>query len=244
MKKPLLVLALCLSVAIPCFAAERAALRGPEEIKQPTENVARDAALKDLSSLTLVPAVSLRTISSTASLAANSFSPPLAAAAPAPEPKFIYGSRDDYRFQLGFAYTYVRFRSSLIDASLNGINTSLVWYANEWFGVEGDVAAAFSSKMIFDREHVKFLTITGGPRIAWRQRKWEPFMHFLAGFVHLQPQTLGNDRTALAYTAGGGVDLRWRPQLSFRIQGDWVRTRLFSETQNNYQIAAGLVFHF
>jgi len=40
------------------------------------------------------------------------------------------------------------------------------------------------------------------------------------------------------------VDLRWRPQLSFRIQGDWVRTRLFSETQNNYQVAAGVVFHF
>src|SRR5262249_23188160 len=36
---------------------------------------------------------------------------PSADPAPKPEPKFYYGNNDDYRFQLGVGYEYVRFRS-------------------------------------------------------------------------------------------------------------------------------------
>ena len=38
-------------------------------------------------------------------------------ATPSPKPKFIYGGRDDYRWQLSLAATWVRFRSSVFNAS-------------------------------------------------------------------------------------------------------------------------------
>jgi hypothetical protein len=43
---------------------------------------------------------------------------------------------------------------------------------------------------------------------------------------------------------GGGADYRFLPRLSLRLEVDYVRTRLFSQWQNNGQAAAGIVFHF
>jgi hypothetical protein len=29
-----------------------------------------------------------------------------------------------------------------------------------------------------------------------------------------------------------------------RVEGDWVRTQLYSQSQNNFQVVTGAVFHF
>jgi hypothetical protein len=34
------------------------------------------------------------------------------------------------------------------------------------------------------------------------------------------------------------------PRFSWRLQGDWVRSQLYSQTQNNIQIVSGVVLHF
>ena len=44
---------------------------------------------------------------------------------------------------------------------------------------------------IFDREHVKLLVYGAGPKIAWREKKWEPWAHLIVGGSHEQPQTAG-----------------------------------------------------
>ena len=44
--------------------------------------------------------------------------------------------------------------------------------------------------------------------------------------------------------AGGGVDFRLHSRLSLRGEGDWLYTTYFSQTQNNFQLVAGVVFHF
>src|SRR5207245_9048674 len=101
-----------------------------------------------------------------APVAATEPAVPLAAAepaAPSPKPKFVYGSRDDYRWQLGLAVTWVRFRSSIFNASAVGFKTSVSYFTNEWFGVEGNVTAAFAPQ-IFDREHVKIAIYGAGPK--------------------------------------------------------------------------------
>jgi len=54
---------------------------------------------------------------------------------PSPEPKFLYGGRDDYRWQLGLGVTWFRFRSSLFNANAIGLNTSVVYFTNDWFGI-------------------------------------------------------------------------------------------------------------
>jgi hypothetical protein len=165
------------------------------------------------------------------------------AAAPAPEPKFVFGGRDDYRIQLAIGLAVERFHSSIFNATAIGENTEAAYFTNNWFAFEGNVSATFAPE-IFQNEHVKLLTYGAGPKIAWRQSKWEPWMHAILGGAHEQPQTAGNSRNAFAIQAGGGVDYRINPRLSARAEVDWVRTSFFSQTQNNVQFSTGIVFHF
>ena len=164
-------------------------------------------------------------------------------ASPSPQPRYLYGGRDDYRWELGLAASWLRFRSSVFNASAVGISTSVVYFTNEWFGVEGNITAVFAPT-IFQNEHVKIATYGAGPKIAWRQKKWEPWLHGIFGGAHEQPQIAGQSRNSYAIKAGGGADYRWNPRLSFRLEGDYVRTGFFNGSQNNFQLAGGLVFHF
>lgn len=166
-------------------------------------------------------------------------------AAPEPaKPKLLWGERDDYRFQLGVGFEYMHFNSRAFDADLLGINTSLTYYTNSWFGVEGDVPVGFSTGTYFNGAHAKIVGGLGGVHLGGRRAKWEPWAHGLVGGSHLQPQTAGGGRTSFMTIVGGGVDYRLQARVSVRFEGDWVYTRYFSETQNNFQGVVALVLHF
>lgn len=164
-------------------------------------------------------------------------------AVPEPRPKFLYGGRDDYRWQLGIGATWERFRSKVFNASAVGVNTSVAYFTNDWFGIEGDITATYAPE-IFQKEHVKLINYVGGPKIAWRQRRWEPWVHVLVGGSHEQPQTAGNSKSAFAAQFGGGADFRWNPRLSFRLGADYLHTNFFKSSQNNFLLGGGIVFHF
>jgi len=164
-------------------------------------------------------------------------------AAAAPQPKFVFGARDDYRWQLGVGVEYFRFESSRIYASLVGLNTTVTYFTNDWFAVEGNLVTGFAPE-IYDREHVKYFGGGGGIRIGSRRARWEPWGHALVGGGHLQPQTADASRTALMVQAGGGVDFRMNSRLSLRAEGDYVFNTFFSQHQNDFEAVAGVVFHF
>lgn len=167
-----------------------------------------------------------------------------ASSVPPPATKFLYGSRDDYRFQLGVGYEFVRFRSAAFDANLHGLHTSLTYYTNDWFGVEGSVVGAFGPT-IFANDRTKYLLYAFGPKIVWRGHRWEPWSHALFGGLHMIPQVAGGfSKNAFAMQLGGGADYRYLPQLSFRFNADYVRSQLYSTSQNNFQFGAGVVFQF
>lgn len=174
---------------------------------------------------------------------------PGAAAAPAPEPaatpRYIFGERDDYRWQLGVGFAFMRFQSSAISSSMVGLNTTLTYYTNSWFGVEGDTVETFSPGTYgAGAYHAKFFGGAGGFRIGGRRAKWEPWAHALVGGSHLQPQTAAGGRNALMAKAGVGVDYRVHSRLSLRVETDWVYTAYFSQSQNSFQGMAGVVLHF
>ena len=169
--------------------------------------------------------------------------PTPAAAEPAAKPRYIFGSRDDYRWQLGVGVEFFRFQSNVIDSSMVGLNTTLTYYTNSWFAVEGNVVTGFAPE-IYDKEHVKLFGGGGGIRIGGRRSWWEPWGHALVGGSHLQPQTADGSRNSLLVQAGGGVDFRLHARLSLRAEGDWVYTSYFHQTQNNFQGVAGIVLHF
>lgn len=162
---------------------------------------------------------------------------------PAPDPKFLYGGRDDFRWQLAVGADWLRFRSNIFNASAVGIKSSVTYFMNDWFGVEGNVLTAFAPE-IFQAEHVKLLTFGGGPKIAWRERRWEPWAHAIVGGAREFPQVAGQGRTSFATELGGGADYRFNPRFSGRLEADWVHTSFFSHTQNNFELMGGIVFHF
>ena len=57
---------------------------------------------------------------------------PEAPAAPAAKPKFVFGDRDDYRWQLGFGVEVFRFLSSRFVATMAGTNTMVTYFTNGW----------------------------------------------------------------------------------------------------------------
>ncbi len=199
--------------------------------------------------------VSNDAVSSAAAKSANKLASPVVVTAlalpfdaaepalPSPRPKFLYGGRDDYRWELGLGVAWLRFRSSVFNASAVGINTSVTYFTNEWFGIEGNVTAAFAPT-IFQNEHVKIATYGAGPKVTWRQKQWEPWLHGIFGGAHEQPQIADQSRNSYVIKAGGGADYRWNPRISFRLEGDYVRTGFFSQSQNDFQLSGGIVFHF
>jgi hypothetical protein len=219
-------------------------------------NVAQDFAATSAAKATLLDALAAAdTVSLPTPRSSNTFSTPSVVtalalpredadpASPAPTPRFLYGGREDYRWELGLAFTWMRFQSSIVNASLVGLNTSVTYFTNEWFAIEGGISATVAPTILAN-EHVKILTFGVGPKIAWRQKQFEPWMHALIGGAHEQPQFAGVGRNGYAIKAGAGVDYRWNPRLSFRVEADYVRTGFFSQSQNGYQVAGGIVFHF
>src|SRR5882724_9672748 len=160
----------------------------------PTLQVDRGNAAQDFAATAAARAMPLSdlaaadTFSSPAAKPANSFAAPVVTtalamplengepASPPPQPKFLYGGRDDYRWELGLGATWLRFRSTVFNASAVGVNISVVYFTNEWFGIEGNITAAFAPT-IFANEHVKIATYGAGPKVAWRQKQWEPWLH-------------------------------------------------------------------
>lgn len=175
--------------------------------------------------------------------------PAVPAARPSPAkpkpkmPKFVFGDRDDYRWQLYLGVEFYRFLSNIYNASMVGTNTTLDYYTNSWFAVEGSIVTGFAPPVL-DNEHVKYFGGGGGIRIGGRRNQFEPWAHALVGGSHLQPQTAGNSRSALSAQAGIGLDYRLNSRLSLRAELDWVYTTFFGQTQNNFQGTTGAVFHF
>ena len=164
-------------------------------------------------------------------------------AAPAARPKYVFGERDDYRWQLALGVEFFRFQSGVFNASMVGLNTTVSYYTNDWFALEGNLVTGFAPE-IYDREHVKYFGGAGGIRIGTRKARFEPWGHALVGGGHLQPQTAGNSKGALTVTGGIGLDYRLHARLSLRAEADYVYSQFFNQTQNNFQGVAAVVFHF
>jgi hypothetical protein len=161
----------------------------------------------------------------------------------APRPRFVFGSRDDFRWQLALGVALVRFRSPFYYATAVGVNTSLTYFTNEWFAVEGSLTTAFAPR-IYVNEHVKYAGYGAGPKIAWRGKKWEPWAHAIVGGLHIVPKTANNSESGFELQIGGGADYRIFPHLSARVELDWLKTHVFGAWENSGQANADIVFHF
>jgi len=237
MKRLVLVtfVALAVSVALP---AQQASLLNFDRVAQPSF-LAGHSSTSDVS---LVPS-----LAAPATLPAPSLSAVPSAALPDAPAAPQYGGGGDvgYRWHLATGYELVHFESTAFSANLSGIHTALAYSFTDWFALEGSIVAAFGGD-VFGGEMTKFAMYTGGGRIQWDRtpHRWSPWAHVLVGGVHVNPQLAHVSKDGFALQAGGGVDWSLNPRLSFRGEADYVRTQLYSETQNNYQAGVGVVLHF
>lgn len=180
-------------------------------------------------------------IANPAPLFSSSSSMPALAPSVPPVPGSEFAA--NFRWQISVGVDWLRFQSSIFNANAVGAASSLTYFTNEWLAVEGDVTTAFAPE-IYNKEHVKLLVYGAGPKIARRGGRWEPWAHVLVGGSHEQPQTADNPRNAFAVVLGGGTDYRFNVRFSARLEGDWVRTSFFSQSQNNFQLTGGVVLNF
>ena len=95
-------------------------------------------------------------------------------------------------------------------------------------------------------ERTKYVLYAGGARISWgpSRKRLTPWAHALVGGVHLNPQVANSSKNSFAVQVGGGADWAYNSRVSLRAEADYVRSTLYSSTQNNFQIGLGAVIHF
>ena len=85
-----------------------------------------------------------------------------------------------------------------------------------------------------------------GPRVSITVGKLTPFAEIMGGVGHMNTggSLTGPSDTSFASAVGGGIDYRVFHPLAVRLEGDYVTTRFFGDTQNNFRLSTGVVFHF
>lgn len=82
-----------------------------------------------------------------------------------------------------------------------------------------------------------------GPRVSVSVGPVRPFAEAMFGLSHVNTNGFGSDNS-FATAIGGGLDYRVFHLLAWRIEGDYIRSSLFSGTQQNARITTGLVLRF
>ena len=165
------------------------------------------------------------------------FAEPPAAGGAIPQTTPIHYDTRQGDFELGFSFSYLRFRSSQFDTNTYGMTTDATYFVRNWLGVEGSVSSGFGVGS-------RSLLYGGGPRIVWASgQRVRPWAHVVAGGVHMFPQTAFSNN-GFAVKLGGGVDFPLRSWLWARAEANYVRSQLYAAGQNNLFFAVGIVYRF
>jgi hypothetical protein len=82
-----------------------------------------------------------------------------------------------------------------------------------------------------------------GPRVSKTYGKWRLFAHAMGGIQ--QTRSGGETFHPVAIDGGGGADRKLPfKNFSWRLQFDYVHTRLLSQNQNEYRGSTGIVWRF
>jgi opacity protein-like surface antigen len=151
----------------------------------------------------------------------------------------------------------------------NGFETSITGNLSRYFGLKGDFSGHFKNKTFpIGAAHVDVdstvFNFLGGVQIKdnSKETRFKPFAHALIGAARVRnkadfsndvcaavfpspcPADFTETETGFAGAFGGGLDIRAGKNIDIRaIQFDYNPTHVFDETQHNFRIGAGIVFH-
>jgi hypothetical protein len=158
--------------------------------------------------------------------------------------------------EIGFGYQYQRYDVFGRTFGNNGYNVDGGVHLFDWLtGAEGRLTVAAEGAAVFGFGNTggtpnlvaKSLFLGGGPHIAVQSRsRLEPWIHLLVGLEHFrftQTSTFGSNST-FGFMGGGGVDVRMKRGIYWRVQGDYIGTILQSSEQSNFSVGTGVIFYF
>jgi hypothetical protein len=165
------------------------------------------------------------------------------AALPAPAPP-IHHDTERGEIDLGLGFSYLRFRSSQFNANTYGTYTDFTYYISPRIGVEGNVGTGWGGQTSSSAQ-ARSCSFGAGIRVIRPQERWvRPWGHALLGGICMYPQTAFS-HTGFEEQLGGGADFRlhywW---LWLRVEANYVHSHLYTQGQNNLQIATSVVYRF
>ena len=144
--------------------------------------------------------------------------------------------------------------SSVGRPNMNGWEASLEGKVLPWVGIVADLSGHYGQQSFTEPTPGGDVTgtVTGhetdvmfGPRLSFPIGKFRPFGEAMFGVGHVNTgQGISTSDTSLATAVGGGLDYRIIRILAVRAEADYVQTRFFNTTQNNFRLSTGLVFRF
>ena len=140
-------------------------------------------------------------------------------------------------------------------ANLNGWNASLEGKVLPWVGIVADFSGHYGSQSYLAPNGAggaMTVNVTGhetdvmfGPRLSFPAGKFRPFGEAMFGIGHINDgQGISTSDTSLVTAVGGGLDYKVIRILALRAEADYVQTRFFSATQDNFRLSTGIVFRF
>jgi opacity protein-like surface antigen len=142
------------------------------------------------------------------------------------------------KVELFGGYSFMRVDNSP-SFNTNGWELSGNYKFADWLGGVADFDGHYASPGGLSTSLHTYLF---GPQVSWPARV-SPFAHVLLGGAHASAG--GESDTSFAMAIGAGIDTRVLPGIYWRvIQGDYLRTRFFGQTQNNGRLSTGIVFKF
>ncbi|HZQ67819.1 MAG TPA: outer membrane beta-barrel protein [Terriglobales bacterium] len=150
-----------------------------------------------------------------------------------------------------FGYSYANAAlAANSNTNLNGWNGSLEGKIFPYVGIVADIGGYYGSQTVNVPIPVSasgsVYTVMFGPQVSFSVGKVTPFAHGLFGVGHASAssQAFSNSDTSFATALGGGFDYKLIPAVAWRFQGDYLQTRFFSSTQDNFRFSTGIVLHF
>lgn len=153
------------------------------------------------------------------------------------------------KIELFGGYSYMRFDAtpllnpaspaSSATFNFNGWEASGQYKFRDWLGAVADIDGHSGSPSGVSTSVQTFLF---GPQVSWSARV-SPFAQLLVGGAHVS--TGPYSENSLSAAIGAGIDMRLKQHIYWRIvQGDYLVTRFFGNTQSSVRASSGIVFKF
>lgn len=151
----------------------------------------------------------------------------------------------------GYQYLHIGGSDGVSGQNANGWDAAVTGYFSKYIGITGDFSGAYTS---VDGVNAHVYSYSGGPVIAFREGKINPFAHFLVGgeSTGLSADGVSVSKNGFTMLFGGGVDVKVAHAISWRVADvDWVYYHIggtdggpSTSQSNNVRITTGIVFRF